>query len=454
MASMFEKAVGVYNAALALEPKCSNTLQLRASTLMILGRYDEAGKDYVEIMKQESYPLEVYAGITKILVAKENAIPNGWELLRTALSDSIPSTTEQLRNLLLSPNAGEDQEVSSYRQSVLLSRLKQMYLAMFSYHDHKSKDAENAWESLTMAHKYKLAALPPYNHALEKHKVDTIQQIFQQGFWPAGVGSRSKNPIFIVGFPRSGSTLLERILDAHPAIIGTGEDSVFNGMLGEIRDGVVKASMSGSPEQLKLIVQQFADKVDRVTKNKWSERNEQQETELAHPKRFVDKMLTNYVNIGFIHMLYPDALILHISREPMDCLFSSHKHDFVSGNLQYTGEISALAQMYSQYRDLMNHWDKHLPGRVTHIRYEDIVHDMPGTAKAIIAATGLEWDDRILEFHKTKYVANTYSTAQVKNPIYKDSLQSWRRYEKNLDPLKKMLGEKYTSHSTRTTLRR
>jgi len=444
MASMFEKAVGVYNAALALEPKCSHALQLRASNLMILGRYDEAGKDYVEIMKKESYPLEIYGGITKILVAKENAIPNGWELLRTALSDSIPSATEQLREVSL----------SSYRKAELLNRLKVMYLALFSYHDHKSKDTENAWESLTMANKYKLAALPPYNYALEKHKVDTVQQIFQQGFWPAGVGSRSKSPIFIVGFPRSGSTLLERILDAHPAIIGTGEDSVFNGMLGEIRDGVVKASMAGSPEHLKSIVRQFADKVDRVTKNKWSERNEQQETEMAPPKRFVDKMLTNYVNVGFIHMLYPDALILHISREPMDCLYSSYKHDFVTGNLQYTGDFSALAHMYSQYRDLMNHWDRQLPGRVTHIRYEDIVHDMPGTAKAIIAATGLQWDDRILEFHKTKYVANTYSTTQVKNPIYKDSLQSWRRYEKHLDPLKTMLGTKYTSHSTRTTLRR
>ena len=95
-------------------------------------------------------------------------------------------------------------------------------------------------------------------------------------------------------------------------------------------------------------------------------------------------MLTNYYNVGFIHLLYPNALILHVAREPMDTIFSAYKHEFPPGTLDYTSDFEALAELYHAYRDLMEHWDHVLPGRVTHVRYQDMVHDMPGIARAII----------------------------------------------------------------------
>lgn len=97
------------------------------------------------------------------------------------------------------------------------------------------------------------------------------------------------------------------------------------------------------------------------------------------------RMLTNYYNIGFIHLLYPNALILHVAREPMDTIFSAYKHEFPPGTLDYTSDFEALAELYHAYRDLMEHWDQVLPGRVTHVRYQDMVHDMPGVARAIIS---------------------------------------------------------------------
>ena len=99
----------------------------------------------------------------------------------------------------------------------------------------------------------------------------------------------------------------------------------------------------------------------------------------------------------------------------------------------------------------MDHWDKELPGRVTHVRYEDMVHDMPGVAKKIIEATGLEWDDSILNFHKKKHAVNTLSTTQVRKGVYKDSLQAWRRYESHLGPLLKLIGER-TKYDIKTSL--
>ena len=107
--------------------------------------------------------------------------------------------------------------------------------------------------------------------------------------------------------------------------------------------------------------------------------------------------------------------------------------------------------MYHGYRDLVEHWDKELPGRVKHVRYEDMVNDMPGVARSIIEATGLAWDDGVLEFHKKKQAVNTLSTTQVRKGVYRDSLQAWRRYEEPLQPLVKLIGER-TKYDLRTTL--
>jgi hypothetical protein len=139
-------------------------------------------------------------------------------------------------------------------------------------------------------------------------------------------------------------------------------------------------------------------------------------------------------------MLYPHALILHVVREPMDTLFSAYKHEFPSGTLDYTCDFESLAELYRAYREIMEHWDKVLPGRVTHIRYEDMVIDMPGVAKKIIEAAELPWNETVLDFHKKKHAVNTLSTTQVRKGLYKDGMKSWKRYEKQLKPLADMIG--------------
>lgn len=124
----------------------------------------------------------------------------------------------------------------------------------------------------------------------------------------------------------------------------------------------------------------------------------------------------------------------------MDTVFSAFKHEFPSGTLDYTCDFHSLAELYRSYREIMEHWDNVLPGRVTHVRYEDMVNDMPGVAKKIIQATGLPWDETVLEFHKKKHAVNTLSTTQVRKGVYKDGMKSWMRYEKQLEPLVDMLG--------------
>jgi len=457
MANMFEQAVNMHDEALELEPNFMASLLYRADTLVILGKYDDAGAAYSRVLEidQDSEIADVFSGISKVLVAKEDSFSGGWDKMVDLLGKLIPVNERKLKSILpadMASGTAQSKQQRQQAQIILMRNLKKMHLAMFSYHDHQSKDETLAWNHLSMAYKYKMATLPPFNAAQEDLKVDTIKKIFTHGFWPAGVGSDSKQPIFIIGFPRSGSTLLERVLDSHPLIAGTGEDSVFNGMLDQIRNALVNASTEGDPNAIQRVVQQYAKKVDTTTHSRYMEiQRNLNDQHFEDPVRFVDKMLTNVSNVGFIHMLYPHALILHVAREPMDTIFSAYKHEFPPGLLDYTCEFESLAKLYNQYRDLMEHWDKVLPGRVTHVKYEDMVHDMPRLAKSVIDSTGLDWDDDVLNFHKKKHAVNTLSTTQVRKGVYKDSLQSWKRYEHNLAPLREMIGT-YAANTFQTTL--
>ena len=315
MANMFERAVSAYDAALELSSgDYMDALVYRASTLIILGRYEEAAQNYARVLELDKQRLfaDVYTGLSKVLVAREEVVEGGWKTLVDVIEKELPSREAQY--------AAVSNSQDTNTKSVIVDAVKRMHLAMFSYHDTKTKDAEKAWEHLSAAYRYKMSVLPPWNGQQESNRVNMVKQIFQPGFWPANVGSDSQVPIFVIGFVRSGSTLLERILDAHSQIVGTGEDSVFNGQLETIRNKIVQASMSRNPTVIQRTVQMLADKVVDDTQMRWeSLENDPDRKSMSAPKRFVDKMLTNYMNVGFIHMLFPNALILHVAREPMDC---------------------------------------------------------------------------------------------------------------------------------------
>jgi hypothetical protein len=433
MANMFELSADAYTSCLdGIEPAYLDAVNGRASTGIVLGLYEAAGADYLQVIQSddERYFTDAFTGMARILEAKENAVPGGWESVLAVLYPLLHQYTEFVKSR---PDGQAGQ--------VVTTSLNRLHHTLFTYHDRKTKDHAQAWSHLQQAHQFKLAGLPPWNTGMEVSKVQQIQHIFTPDFWPPGVGSTTETPIFIIGFPRSGSTLLERVLDAHPQIVGTGENSVFNGRLDDIRNQIVQISVADQADELGPLTQRLGDEVVAEMHQRWQRlRVSTMGLQEAEPLRLVDKMLTNYYNVGFIHMLYPNALILHVMREPMDTLFSAFKHEFPAGTLAYTSHMPALTEMYAAYRQVMHHWDEVLPGRVTHVRYEDMVHDMPGVARAVIDATGLEWDEGVLEFHKKKHYVNTMSSTQVRKGVYKEGLKSWIRYEQELQPLVKLVG--------------
>lgn len=452
MSNMFERAVEAYNGCLEkIDPMYLDAVNSRGSSLIVLGRYEEAGRDFLKVINEDKnrFFMDAFTGLARVLEAKEEVVEGGW--------DTVVEPIEELI-MMLSPQ-GNDPNAAS-----VLGRLHHV---LFTYNEAKTKDYSTAFHHLSLAHKFKLATLPKWSGEMEKMKVDQIKSIFRRGFWSQEMGSSTKVPIFIIGFVRSGSTLLERILDAHPSIAGTGENSVFNGRLDDIRNQIVKASNIGG--DLGKVTKRLGDEVVEEMERRWkvidaNTGKESNEDLVSEPLRLADKMLTNYYNVGFIEMLFPNALILHVAREPMDSIFSAFKHNFPSGTLDYTSDIQGVADLYEAYRAVMDHWEEVLPGRVTHIRYEDMVNDFEGVARAIIAATGLPWHDDVLQFHKKKHAVNTYSSTQVRKGIYKSSMKSWMRYEKELRPLVKKVGARvrydlattvpgYTKPSPETTKR-
>ena len=453
MANMFDRAVDAYEQCLSYDHEYLDSLAYRAQSNVILGKYDEAGRDYKRVIEKDNDRVFVDAvtGLAKVLTAKEDSIPEGWDYMLRFLEVELPRL-EEIHERIKQSNS----QVGMKHYS---DGLKRLHHAFFAYHDIKSKNTSEAWKHLSKGNEYKLATVEPFNAAQEKQRVQMVKQVFVPNFFMQGIGSQTRTPIFIIGFVRSGSTLLERILDAHPLIVGTGEDSVFNGRLDTIRNEIVKASMAGDTGALYKKVKELADDVVSDMKSRWEvinanmhdEDDEEEVSKKDYPIRFADKMLTNYMNVGFIHLLFPNALILHVAREPMDTIFSAFKHDFPPGGLDYTSEFAGLAQLYDSYRDVMEHWDTVLPGRVTHIRYEDMVTDLPNIAPKIIEAAGVPWDPTVLEFHKKKHAVNTLSTTQVRKGVYSHHFKGWKRYEEFLQPLHDRVGKR-VEYDLKTTL--
>jgi tetratricopeptide (TPR) repeat protein len=248
-----------------------------------------------------------------------------------------------------------------------------------------------------------------------------------------GFGATTDEPIFIVGLPRAGSTLLEQILASHSQVEGTMELPDILRLVAELQgrdpDQVnppypaVLASLE--PEALRRYGEKYiADtRIYRTDK-----------------RRFIDKMPNNFRHIGLIHLVLPNARIIDARREPMACCFSNFKQLFASGQ-EFTYSMEDIARYYRTYVEIMHHWDTALPGKVLRIQHEDVVEDLEGNVRKLLDFCGLEFEPACLEFWKNERSVRTASSEQVRRPIFKEGLDQWRNFEPWLGPLKEALGD-------------
>jgi tetratricopeptide (TPR) repeat protein len=247
------------------------------------------------------------------------------------------------------------------------------------------------------------------------------------------VGAASADPIFILGLPRSGSTLLEQILASHSRVEGTQELAEIPRIVLDLQGRDPALDNRGYPGVLpRLEPEDFLRLGEKYLS----------ETRLYRTDRpyFIDKMPNNFRHIGLIHLLLPNAKIIDARREPMACCFSNFKQLFAGGQ-EFTYGIEDIARYYRTYLDLMQHWDEVLPGRVLRVWHEDVVEDLEGNVRRILEFCGLEFEPACVDFHKTKRSVRTASSEQVRQPIFREGLDQWRNYELWLDPLKDALGD-------------
>lgn len=259
-----------------------------------------------------------------------------------------------------------------------------------------------------------------------------IKKIFSPEFFTAhqGIGHKDKTPIFILGMPRSGTTLVEQILASHPLVFGAGELPVLVDLTNTLCVGAEKGKF---PEcMLHMDAATFAGLGSQYIKNI---RKYSTETEYI-----TDKMPHNFLRLGLIKTILPNAKVIHCRRNPMDTCFSIFKMDFTTPH-GYAYDLVELGRYYSLYQDLMAFWEKVLPGFMYTIRYEEVVADQRAQTESLLEFCNLPWDQACIDFYKTKRRVSTASLAQVRQPIYKDSVKLWKRYEKQLEPLRKAIYE-------------
>ena len=249
----------------------------------------------------------------------------------------------------------------------------------------------------------------------------------------AGWGDPRPDPIFILGLPRSGSTLLEQILASHSLVDGTQELANIQHIVLDLQGRDPDLDDPRYPGTLAgLDAADFARLGARYLAD----------TAIYRRDRpfFIDKMPNNFRHIGLIHLMLPNARIIDARREPMACCFSNLKQLFANGQ-EFTYSIEAIARYYRTYLDLMRHWQRALPGRVLRVQHEDVVADLDGSVRRILDHCGLPFEPGCVTFHETRRSVRTPSSEQVRQPIFRDSLDQWRKFEAQLEPLRAALGD-------------
>jgi hypothetical protein len=259
------------------------------------------------------------------------------------------------------------------------------------------------------------------DHLIATFDGDYFQRV--QGF-----GSTSPLPVFIIGMPRSGTSLVEQILASHPAVYGTGEIRNLKQFVAELPAAL--GSAADYPECLAGL--------DLPSSRGLAERYLQGLRSLAKDKqRITDKVPMNFHQLGLMATLWPRATIIHCRRDPRDVCWSCYFQNF--REVHFACDLPKLAAYHQQYERLMAHWKNTLPVRILDVCYEELVDDLERISRDLVVFCGLPWDDACLRFHETRRTVRTSSNLQVRRPVYKSSVGYWKNYEPHLGPLLKAL---------------
>lgn len=397
-----EEAIEQYDRALKIEPNRMSSLLGKASLFRELGQTQSATSTCDQIISL--YPESIAGYSIKAQVSKSQP------------SDGLVENLNQLFRVI---TRGSDDEIALQFTLGKVYDDQKLYKKAFE-HYLRANNLKNANQT--------------YIHQDEEKKADAIIKTFDQDFFNRhqNIGIGSELPIFIVGMPRSGTTLIEQIISSHPLVQGAGEVHFW---WQTSRTLPLRFKLKGPyPECVNELSQGEAIKITQMY--------EETLRKIVGPTQSIshitDKMPHNFVQLGLIALMYPNAKIIHTKRNPIDTCLSIFFQSFNDFH-PYAFNLENLAHHYKIYQRLMAHWHDVLPGRILDINYEDMTRNPASLSRELISHCCLDWDDLCLSPHKLDRSVKTASHWQVRQPIYQTSIERWRNYEEFLEPLIKAL---------------
>jgi tetratricopeptide (TPR) repeat protein len=433
----YPQAHEVIGTLLKLEPGNRDYLSLYAATCVGLGRHETAIILYRRLLAASPGSSDLYVALGHSLkaVGRQNEAIESYQTAaaaRPSFGDAYWSLAN-LKTYRFSEDEITHMRAEAAAPATYPVDRYHLCFALGKAHEDRNEYAES-WQFYERGNSLKRAESNYHPNLSAMNARQQIEVCTAQFFAAhAGAGAPDPDPIFILGLPRSGSTLLEQILASHSQVEGTHELSeiqrIVLGMQGHRSDldGPRYPSVLAdlTPEDFRRLGERYLTDTRAYRKDK---------------PFFIDKMPNNFHHIGLIHLMLPNAKIIDARREPLACCLSNLKQLFASGQ-EFTYSVEDIARYYRTYLDLMRHWDAVLPGRVLRVLYEDVVEDLEGNVRRILAFCGLELEPPCVEFYKTERSVRTASSEQVRRPIFREGLFQWRNYEPWLGPLKDGLGD-------------
>ena len=409
------------------EPEDLGHWNLKAATLGRLGDFDEAIRLYEGVLERSPNRPRVwlsYGHMLKTVGRQADGIAAYRRAI--ALQPSLGDAWWSLANLKTVKFDESDLEaMEGALQLHDLSDEDRFHLEFaLGKAMHDLGRADDAFRYYACANALRLKA-QPYRPEEIANTVDrSIAAFTAQAFAERRGGCDSPDPIFIVGMPRAGSTLIEQILSSHSQVEGTSELPDLP-LLAHKPGPYPRALLDASAEDRRLLGEEYLRRasVQRRTDRPF----------------FVDKLPNNWLYVPFIQLVLPNAMVIDARRHPLACCFSNFRQHFARGQA-FTYDLDHVGRYYADYVRLIAHVDEVLPGRVHRVIYERIVEDTEAEVRRLLDYCGLDFEPQVLEFYKTERAVRTASSEQVRQPMYRDSTDEWRMYEDQLDPLKAALG--------------
>ena len=426
------EAVAELDRVLTDDPENIGSANLKAAALSRIGGFDEALDLYQQVLKTAPHQPKVWMSYGHMLKTVGRQA-DGIAAYRRAL-DLQPGLGEvwwSLANLKTYKFSADDIAAMESALAGTISDEDRFHLDFAlgkAFED--AKDHAKSFAHYAAGNRLRRTKIS-YDADETTAFVDKSIALFTPEFFARhkGPGCPAPDPIFILGMPRAGSTLVEQILSSHSLVEGTSELPDIPA-LARTRD--YPASIASlSAKDLHALGQSYLDRT-RI----------QRKTDRPF---FIDKLPNNWVHIGFIHLILPNAKIIDARRHPLGCCFSNFKQHFARGQA-FSYDLTDMGRYYADYVRLMAHIDHVLPGRVHRVTYENMVDNTEAETRALLAACGLDFEPACLEFHKTERAVRTASSEQVRQPIFRDGTEGWQGFEPWLAPLKAALGNVLPSY--------